>query len=192
LSREDGAVLTARLEVRPPLESDRQRFVELFTDDAFMVFSAGVHNVVSASGAFDRMLECSREVSFAKQPLIERSTGTIVGYAGVDWFELDGQRWLEFGYRLVPEARGKGYATEASAALLGLAAKVFHGALLAIIHPSNHASINTVVKLGFEFWKSAPVAGEARDLYRRHIPQGQCAVTSHARSEARSDSANVV
>jgi RimJ/RimL family protein N-acetyltransferase len=42
---------------------------------------------------------------------------------GVDWIEFDGGRWLEWGYRLVPAARGRGYATEASLALLEVASK---------------------------------------------------------------------
>jgi len=37
----------------------------------------------------------------------------------VNWFDFEEQRRLEYGYRLVPEARGKGYATEAGRALLG-------------------------------------------------------------------------
>jgi hypothetical protein len=41
-------MLTARLEVRLPREADRNRFVELFRDPEFMVFSDGVHDLDSA------------------------------------------------------------------------------------------------------------------------------------------------
>ena len=61
-----------------------------------------------------RCCNALEELTFAKQPVIERATGTIVGYAGVNWFDFEGERRLEFGWRLVPEARGKGYATEAA------------------------------------------------------------------------------
>ena len=111
-------MLTERLEVRLPRERDRTRFVELFCSPEFMVFSGGVHDLESAQARFDDMLRTASEVPFAKQPVIERATGTIVGYAGVAWFDFEGERRLEFGYRLVPDARGRGYATEAGRAVL--------------------------------------------------------------------------
>ena len=74
---------------------------------------------------------------------------------------------MEFGYRLVPEARGRGYATEAGLAVLGLAVETFRGELLAMVDPTNSASRNVIAKLGFEFWKQAEVDGYRDDLYRR-------------------------
>jgi RimJ/RimL family protein N-acetyltransferase len=160
-------MLTERLEVRLPQEADRDRFVELFRDPEFMVFSDGVHDLDSAHARFDEMLRTATGVPFAKQPVIELATRTIVGYSGVAWFDLEGVRQLEFGYRLVPEARGCGYATEAGQAVLTLAAEKFRGELLAIIDPTNTASRNVIVKLGFTFWKQEPVNGYLCDLYRR-------------------------
>jgi RimJ/RimL family protein N-acetyltransferase len=165
-----GAVmLTARLEVRLPRESDRFRFVRLFCDEEFMVFSLGVLTPDAAHRRFDEMLTRSAELPFAKQPVIERSTGTIVGYAGVDWFDFEGRRRLEYGYRLVPEARGVGYATEAGRAVLAKAAETYRGEIFAIIDPTNHASQNVAAKLGFTFWKRAIVAGYLDNLYRQRI-----------------------
>lgn len=163
-------MLTERLEIRPGLEADRARFVELFCDPEFMVFSAGVHDADSANTRFDAMLRTAAEVPFAKQAVIERSTTTIVGYSGVAWFEFEGARRLEFGYRLVPEARGRGYATEAGRALLALATETMRGELLAMIDPTNHASSNVITKLGFAFWKQAEVDGFIDDLYRLTLP----------------------
>lgn len=162
-------MLTPRLEVRLPRESDRARFVQLFCDEDFMTFSSGVLTPDAAHDRFDEMLTRGAEFTFAKQPVIERSTGIIVGYAGVDWFVLEGRRRLEFGYRLVPEARGRGYATEASRAVLASAVETYRGEILAIIDPTNNASQNVVSKLGFTFWKQAVVAGYVDNLYRRYI-----------------------
>jgi RimJ/RimL family protein N-acetyltransferase len=162
-------VLTARLDVRLPTEADRGRFVCLFCDEAFMVFSSGVLDAEAAHRRFDRMLLNAAKLSFAKQPVIERSTGLIVGYAGVDWFSFEGEVRLEFGYRLVSEARGKGYATEASRAVLANAAVNFRGEILAMIDPKNHASQNVARKLGFTFWKQAVVEGYLDNLYRLRL-----------------------
>jgi RimJ/RimL family protein N-acetyltransferase len=163
-------VLTDRLEIRPPVEDDRARFVELFGNDDFMVFSGGVLALEAAHARYDAMLRHAAELTFAKQPVIERATGTIVGYSGVAWFEFEGERRLEFGYRLVPEARGRGYATEAGRAILGLAAETYHGELLAMIDPTNAPSKNVAAKLGFTFWKQAVVDGWLDDLHRRAFP----------------------
>ncbi len=161
-------VLTERLEVRLAVEADRCRFVELFRDPAFMEFSAGVHDLRSANARFDAMLDTAARVPFAKQPVIERASGEIVGYSGAAWFEFEGAKRLEFGYRLVPHVRGRGYATEAGRALLKIAAESFDGELLAMIDRQNVASRRVIAKLGFEFWKiAADSDGYHVEFYRR-------------------------
>ena len=162
-------VLTARLEVRLPVEADRERFVQLFHDERFMVFSDGVLDSDGAHRRFDEMLERAAELPFAKQPVIERTTGSIVGYSGVNTFEFEQQRRLEYGYRLVPEARGQGYATEAGRAVLAVADETFSGEILAMIDPTNVPSRKVIRKLGFEFWKQAIVDGYLDNLYRLRV-----------------------
>ena len=98
-----------------------------------------------------------------------------MGYAGVNWFEFEGDRRLEFGWRLVPEAPGLGYATEASRALLDLAVDTFRGEILAIIDPDNHASRWVAMKLGFTVWKQATVDDYIADLFRYRVSAGTTA-----------------
>jgi RimJ/RimL family protein N-acetyltransferase len=160
-------MLTERLEIRPTEERDRERFVTLFQDPEFMVFSDGVLDAEGAQRRFDTMLANSVELPFAKRPVIERASGTIIGYSGAAWFEFESAPRLEYGYRLVPEARGRGYATEAGRAVLGVAAATYRGEMLAMIDPRNRASKNVIGKLGFTFWMHAEVDGWFDDLYRR-------------------------
>ncbi len=164
-------VITDRLEVRLPQEEDRSRFVELFCDDGFMVFSGGVLDESAANRRFDEMLVRAAEVPFAKQPIIERATGTIVGYAGVNSFVFEGKAQLEFGWRLTPNARGLGYATEATKAVLELAGNTYTGEILAMIDPRNLPSQNVAAKVGFRFWKEAVIDGYLDKLYRLRVPQ---------------------
>ena len=159
------ALVTARLEVRPPTEADRLRFVELWCDAEFMVFSKRAPTEEAAHRRFDRMIEVCGTVPFAKQPIVERASGLVIGYTGADHFTFEGQARLEWGYRLVPESRGMGYATEASHALLDRARETFSGELLAIIDPANHASRNVCRKLGFAFLRRASVDGDLRNFY---------------------------
>jgi RimJ/RimL family protein N-acetyltransferase len=161
---------TARLDVRPVVESDRDRFVAWFTDADFMVY-AGPEPLTGseAQARFDHMLAFAHEVPFAKQAVIERSSGRTLGYAGADAFEFRGETRLEFGYRLVPEGRGLGYATEASRALLDVARRVWHGELLALIVPENGASRNVLRKLGFAFIENTEFEGGPTEFYALHL-----------------------
>lgn len=167
-----GVVTTARLQVRPPREADRDRFVELFCDEDFMVFYPSVLTRQEASDRFDHMVAVCETVPFGKQAVVELSSGLVVGYTGVDYIDVEGRTWLEWGYRLVPQCRGLGYATEASRGLLAKAHRTYAGELLAIIAPENLASQNVCHKLGFTFWKQAPVEGDIRNLYT--LPVGPC------------------
>ncbi|WP_157987402.1 GNAT family N-acetyltransferase [Jiangella endophytica] len=159
------AVTTPRLQVRPPEEADRARFVELFRDDDFMLFHPHVLSEAEAEARFDHMIDVCRTIPFGKQPVVERASGLVVGYTGVDHIDIDGRSRLEWGYRFVPEARGLGYATEASRALLEKARRTYAGELLAIIDPRNVASQNVALKLGFAFWTRSRVDGDVCDLY---------------------------
>ncbi|MPZ53740.1 MAG: GNAT family N-acetyltransferase [Acidimicrobiia bacterium] len=159
------ALTTARLLVRMPREADRERFVELFCDEEFMVFYPGSLTEEEANVRFDHMVALCQTVPFGKQPVVESSSGLVVGYTGVDYIDFEGKTWLEWGYRLVSECRGLGYATEASQALLAKAHQTYTGELLALIAPENLASMNVCHKLGFTFWKQAQVEGDIRSLY---------------------------
>jgi RimJ/RimL family protein N-acetyltransferase len=160
------AVTTAGLLVRPPQEADRSRFIELFCDEDFMVFYPGTLSRDQASDRFDHMLAVCDALPFGKQPVVELPSGAVVGYTGVDYIDFEGRTWLEWGYWLVRESRGRGYATEASRALLSRARQAHAGELLAIIAPENIASQNVCRKLGFALWKQAPVEDDLRNLYR--------------------------
>ncbi len=161
----EKTLVTSRLELRPSRELDRARFVEFFCDDEFMIFSGQALTEEAAHRRFDHMLAMCEVIPFAKQPIVERASGVVVGYTGVDYFTFEGEERLELGYRLVPESRGLGYATEASQALLTRARETFSGELLAIIDPANHASQKVCRKLGFAFLKQVLVVGGDAYLY---------------------------
>jgi RimJ/RimL family protein N-acetyltransferase len=108
-----NVVTTARLLVRLPEEADRDRFVELFRDKDFMVFYPEVFTEEEANDHFDHLVAVCQAIPFGKQPVVERSSGLVVGYTGVDYIDFEGKTWLEWGYRLVrhrgqPGAAGQG------------------------------------------------------------------------------------
>lgn len=83
----------------------------------------------------------------------DRVTGMLLGEIGI----LNAKREiepplddLELGWALLPEAHGKGYASEALQAVLDWEEKVFGSPrLLAIIDPDNAPSLKLAAKFGF-------------------------------------------
>ncbi len=166
----ESTVRTERLEIRPVVESDRQRYVDLFMDSEFMVYSAtGSLDRQAANTRFDHMMAFSQQVAFGKQAIVETSSASLIGYVGADEFEFGGEIRLEFGYRLVRESRGLGYATEATRAMLALARQLWQGELLAFIDPDNGASRNVLAKTGFEFVEHIVINGDRIELYKHSI-----------------------
>ncbi|MEM9564353.1 MAG: GNAT family N-acetyltransferase [Actinomycetota bacterium] len=146
-------VETERLILRPAIEADRSRMVELFTDPAFTVYSDETHDLASANARFDRFVALAGAIPYAKQPVIEKASGRILGYTGVGTVVFDGVNRLEWGWRLDASARGKGYATEATAALLTVADGVADGEMLCLIDPENAPSRRVADKVGFRWWQ---------------------------------------
>ena len=83
--------------------------------------------------------------------MIEQSTGNLIGYCGIESFEYKNTAAVELGYRLTLAARGKGYAFEASEAVLVLAVELGHQKVLALTEPENATSQHILFKLGFEY-----------------------------------------
>lgn len=81
--------------------------------------------------------------------LIDRARRIVVGDAGFHGTPLLGGD-AEIGYSLVPEARGRGYATEAVAALLELGWASGLNAILARVAPDNAPSHRVLSRCGFE------------------------------------------
>ena len=79
--------------------------------------------------------------------VVERQTGRVIGDCGFHAFE---QGQLELAYHLVPDAWGRGYATEAARAALAYA-RDHLGAerVLAFHFPDNVTSRRVLEKLGF-------------------------------------------
>lgn len=159
-----------RISLRAPTEDDRDAFVRMFGDPEFMVFhSHGAMDLDAANARFDRMLRMTDELHCSKRPVVERATGDLVGYAGLDVMEFEGAHWLELGYRLIPSARGKGYATDACSTILAQASVLFGGEVLGVVDPANIASVRVLDKVGFRHWKRATIGVDDVDVYRREL-----------------------
>ena len=92
--------------------------------------------------------------------------GTTIGFTGVRHSEEAGEEVLNLYYRFAPESQGRGYAKEAAAAAITNARERFPRLpVVAIIDPTNEASISLALKLGLQHVPGAGVPGDY-EVYR--------------------------
>ncbi len=92
--------------------------------------------------------------------------GTTIGFAGVRHSEEAGEEVLNLYYRFAPESQGQGFAKEAAAAAIASARERFpHLPVVAIIDPTNEASIALALKLGLQRIPDAGVPDDY-EVYR--------------------------
>ncbi len=80
-----------------------------------------------------------------------KASGTVIGRAGLEDQQQDGEMWVELGYMLGKRYRGYGYATEACQAVLDYAGEVLDMKVVtALVRKSNKASIRVLQRLEFQ------------------------------------------
>lgn len=101
---------------------------------------------------------------------LDRATGAFLGNGGLARFErgideLEG--FPEAGWAFVPDAWGRGLATEAIAAVLDWSDKALNAEVRCIIDPGNVASQKVASKLGFQHFADNEGAIGKVGVYRR-------------------------
>ncbi len=95
--------------------------------------------------------------------VVVRDGGVVVGFCG---FFVRPVKGITMGYAIAPRYRGRGYATEAAAAVLDWAQA--HGVdVYASIRPPNPASARVLEKIGMRLVDSYCDEDGRRDIYRR-------------------------
>lgn len=101
--------------------------------------------------------------------LHDRASDAAIGLGGLRTLDLEGTLELEVGYAFLPEHWGRGLATEATVAFLGIAERDLadFATVVAVIDPRNNASIRVAEKLGFALDRSVQHEMGERLIYRR-------------------------
>jgi [ribosomal protein S5]-alanine N-acetyltransferase len=134
--------------------SDLDAFAELCADPRVMKY-VGDGTTLPRSGV-ERWIDVCQEKyatrGYGTSAVFEKLSGQFIGYCGV--VRAPGNDFDELIYVFHVDAWGKGYATEASKAMLEY---VFERSNLeriyATIYPENQNSIHVAQKLGFRFEK---------------------------------------
>ncbi|AXI01691.1 GNAT family N-acetyltransferase [Aquirhabdus parva] len=155
-------IQTQRLIIRPFQEGDRNALVKLLMDAEFMAFSnLGAFDSEGAHQRFNQIISFTSK-GFGKQAIILAESSELVGYCGIEPFELNGSQEMELGYRIVSHQRGQGIATEAALAVL--AHSSIHR-LFAYVEELNSKSIRVLLRLGFKKQGECIVNGKSYQLF---------------------------
>ncbi len=106
---------------------------------------------------------------FGPWAVVERPGGAYVGRVGLRWSEIGDRAGIEVLWSIVPERHGEGFAAEAAAAALDLAADLELDEVFAMILLTNLASRRVAEKIGLERAGNVDHAGFDHLLFR-HVP----------------------
>ena len=157
---------TERLQIRQvEPAADAEPFFELWGDpDAMRFVRPASPSVEEVREWLQRILEFSEWGLWA---LEERKSGRLVGMAGLFPLANEGPE-IELAYHIVPSQWGRGYATEAGAALLDAAWRetdLDH--VVAVAFEENRGSRRVMEKLGMSY--EGPTRYREQELVRYSI-----------------------
>ncbi|CAM5522412.1 GNAT family N-acetyltransferase [Streptomyces narbonensis] len=135
---------TERLILRPWAESDAAEFTALLSER-----DKGTFTVERTRTGIVELLAATEETGIALLPIQRREEGDFIGYCGL----IIGRATLdepEIAYELFRHAHGRGYATEAAAAVVEAAAATGRKRLWSTVGTWNAPSLRVLEKLDFE------------------------------------------
>jgi RimJ/RimL family protein N-acetyltransferase len=144
---------TERLVVRTFVEADRARLVALAGDPVVMRYIGrpgggwGSRTRDEAEAMFDRLIERGRTNPYSMWAVSEHGDDTLIGWCGMQ--DLPGSTDIEIGWILAAPYWGRGYATEAAAAVVAYGfERLALPAIVAVAMPENVKSTNVMRRLG--------------------------------------------
>jgi len=95
---------------------------------------------------------CNFDGKLGLSTLIEKSSGKVIGLAGVIECDYENLEGYEFGFILGKSFWGKGYATEIGQAQIDfIKYEMKTGKIAALVHKENIGSVKTIKKLGLTY-----------------------------------------
>jgi RimJ/RimL family protein N-acetyltransferase len=140
---------------------DLEPMYRIFGDADVMQFGDGVQTKEWVNAWLHTCLERYQIWGYGPYAIIEQCSQNVIGYCGLFFFpNIDGQAEVEIGYRLAQSTWGQGYATEAAKAVRDYAFTTLGiKRLIAMIDPSNAASIRVAEKIGMHYEKDVRFEG---------------------------------
>ena len=104
---------TKRLQIRQFSMDDLDALTAVLSNPEVMRFSlGGTKTREEVAGFIHKTLEIYPHAGFGIWAVVHKKDSTMLGYCGLIPQKIDGQRWMELGYRLATAYWRMGYATE--------------------------------------------------------------------------------
>ena len=148
-----GPIETARLLIRQFTLDDAEAYWPLVSSPEILRYLGEpaltsireVRELIEA-----RPLQDYRLQGYGRMACIDKSSGRMLGFSGLKY--LAALNETDIGYRFIPEAWGKGYATESATAIITRQATEFDlHRIIGLVEPENEGSVNVLKKLGLGF-----------------------------------------
>ena len=145
---------TERLRLKYLQAADVPALLDLWTDPAVTEHLGGPRERAKLAPLFEEDVQAPFAEEYNLWPVVEKSSGEVIGHCGLLEKEVEGQAEIEVNYIFASSAWGKGYATEIGKALVGygLEEKALPR-LIALIKPENASSAVVAEKIGLQFEK---------------------------------------
>lgn len=144
---------TTRLRLREWDDADESGFYAVMNRPEVMRYLGGVQTPQEWNAAYNRILGFQRDYGHTFWIVEDRGSSELLGFCGIKRVNAPGAGDLtgrhEVGWRLRPEAWGKGIAKEAAIASMDLAFGRFEAPdVVALTVPSNTPSQGLMIRLG--------------------------------------------
>lgn len=141
-------ITTGRLVIRPFDEGDLDAAYRVSSDPEARRFTGGVLSRAESDRGLRGHIDRVSQSGLGARAVVESRSDQMIGYCGLQRFADTEEIELFYGY--ATHAWGRGFATEAAAALVDLGFRCLRTErLVAIVHPENLASLRVLEKLGF-------------------------------------------
>jgi len=159
---------TERLLLRPLRKGDKRAVLELQTDARTNLFNPRPPSPGEAVDQFEKWLRHWSEHGYGYVAITETGGDEVIGVGGVQAKEFHGEPVLNLYYRFRPGSWGKGYASEAAAAIVEWAEReVPERPLLISVSVANEPSLRVVKRLGFTNYVEEEYMGALSRHFRR-------------------------
>ena len=151
---------TERLELRSATPADAPNLLALFSSPEVLRYLPPIPPITleRASQAIARRLRMETELGYAPFIILTKDDDQFIGSGGL--VPVKDAPDVEIAYHFLPSAWGKGYATEAAAAILGFGfGKARLKEIIGLAFPANVASWRVLEKVGMRYIGTATYFG---------------------------------
>ena len=160
---------TRRLCCRRPREADHPDYAALFLDPAVGRWLRPPPLEPLGSRDVSRILEHDllhwQQHRFGPWVLCSRDDGSFIGRGGLAWTRVEGRPMVELPWSLLPEAQGRGLATESADAAISMASGLGLKHVVSLALVDNSASRRVMEKIGLSYEREVAHFGLAHVLY---------------------------